>query len=47
MTLERAIEILEQYRKYRCGDSGKRPFFDEITEAIDTILNWHKNIHKS
>jgi hypothetical protein len=42
MTLERAIEILEAYNKYRKKGSLKCPYSDEITEAIDTVVKFHK-----
>jgi hypothetical protein len=39
MTLERAIEILEQYQKWRVGDIENYPVRPHnITEAIETIL---------
>lgn len=44
MTLERAIEILEQYQRYLKKEQSiwlNIPHA-EITEAIDTVVNFHK-----
>lgn len=42
MTLQKAIELLERYNRWRKGADVQMPLPNEISEAIDTVINHYK-----
>lgn len=42
MTLQKAIELLERYNRWRKGADVQMPLPSKISEAIDTVINHYK-----